>query len=258
LNRELRMRLNIAFVILVMPYLALRRISRFFLGRMESYRVFFEGGIGSTCDYLEKLKFPEIVRTWIDVRTRYAFEKEITHTILAVRGKIFLDIGANMGYYTAIASKNFETVLAFEPHPQNLAMLRSTVAAGRLRNVITRNEAVSDTDGTAILHFQRKRGEHSIMKDEGVQQLTVRTIKLDSIVNERVDLAKVDVEGAEWRVIKGAEMSMRAGKILRWVIEVDDQSTKAALEDYLRERKYVSRWLDARHLFAHYCQKLGQ
>jgi hypothetical protein len=102
----------------------------------------------------------------------------------------------------------------------------------------------------AVLHFQRKRGEHSIMKSEGVQQLPVRTIKLDSIVKETVDLAKVDVEGAEWRVIKGAEMSIRAGRILRWVIEVDDQSAKGALEGYLRERKYVTRWLDARHLFA--------
>lgn len=244
------MRLNVAFVILVMPYLALRRISRLLLGRIESYRVFFEGGIGSTCDYLEKLKFPAIVRTWIDVRTRYSFEKEITQTVLGVRGKIFLDIGANIGYYTAILSKNFETILAFEPHPQNLAMLKSTVAAGRLRNVITRNEAVSDTDGTAILHFQRKRGEHSIMKSEGVEELAVQTVKLDSIVNETVDLAKVDVEGAEWRVIKGAEISMQAGRILRWVIEVDDQSTRMALEDYLRERNYVTRWLDFRHLFA--------
>jgi len=244
------MRINIAFVILVLPYLALRRISRLLLGRMESYRVFFEGNIASTCDYLEKLGFPEIVRTWIDVRTRYSFEKEITQTVLGVRGKVFLDIGANIGYYTAILSKNFDTILAFEPHPQNLAMLRSTVAAGRLRNVVTRNEAVSDMDGMAILHFQRKRGEHSIMKSEGVQQLSVRTIKLDSIVKETVDLAKVDVEGAEWKVISGAELSMRAGKILRWVIEVDDQSTKGALEDYLRERKYATRWLDARHLFA--------
>jgi len=244
------MRLSIPFMILVTPYLALRRISRLLLGRTESYRVFFEGGIGSTCDYLEKLRFPEIVRTWIDVRTRYSFEKEITQAVLGVRGKIFLDIGANIGYYTAILSKNFETILAFEPHPQNLAMLKSTVAAGRLRNVITRNEAVSDTDGIAILHFQRKRGEHSIMKSEGAQQLPVRTIKLDSVVNETVDLAKVDVEGAEWKVIKGAEASILAGRILRWVIEVDDQRTKGALESYLRERKYVTRWLDARHLFA--------
>jgi len=244
------MRLNIPFVILVMPYLALRRISRLLLGRTESYRVFFEGGIGSTCDYLEKLKFPEIVRTWIDVRTRYAFEKEITQAVLGVKGKIFLDVGANIGYYTTILSKNFETILAFEPHPQNLAMLKSTIATGRLRNVTTRNQAVSDTDGIAILHFQRKRGEHSIMKNEGIQQLSVRTVKLDSVVKETVDLVKVDVEGAEWKVIKGAELSMRTGKILRWVIEVDDQSTKGALESYLRERKYATRWLDARHLFA--------
>jgi FkbM family methyltransferase len=244
------MRLNIAFLILVMPYLALRRISRQLLGRIESYRVFFEGGIGSTCDYLEKLRFPELVRTWIDVRTRYAFEKEIVETVLGVRGKNFFDIGANMGYYTAILSKNFDTIIAFEPHPQNMVMLKSTIAAGRLHNVFTRNEAVSDTDGTAILNFQRKRGEHSIIKSVGIQQLTVRTVSLDSVVKEPVDLVKVDVEGAEWKVIRGAESSIRAGKILSWVIEVDDPSTKGAIEEHLRKRQYITRWLDARHLFA--------
>jgi FkbM family methyltransferase len=244
------MRLNIAFMILVMPYLALRRISRLLLGSTESYRVFFEGGIGSTCDYLEKLKFPEIVRTWIDVRTRFAFEREITQAVLGVKGKVFFDIGANMGYYTATLARNFETIVAFEPHPQNLRMLKSTIAAGKLHNVITRNEAVSDVDGMAILHFQRKRGEHSIMKTEGVQQLAVRTMKLDSIVKQPVDLVKVDVEGAEWKVIRGGESSMRAGKILRWEIEVDNPNTKKEIEDYLKEKKYATRWLDARHLFA--------
>ena len=75
-------------------------------------------------------------------------------------------------------------------------------------------------------------------------------IEFDSIIKETVDLAKVDVEGAEWKVIKGAELSMRAGRIRRWVIEVDDPSAKGVLEDHLKERKYVTRWLDARHLFA--------
>jgi hypothetical protein len=110
-------------MILVLPYLAVRRIFRLLLGRLETYRIFGEAGMNSTSDYLEKLKFPEIVRTWIDVRTRFAFEKEVTQAVLRIRGKLFLDIGANMGYYSALLSRNFERILAFEPDPYSMKLI---------------------------------------------------------------------------------------------------------------------------------------
>jgi FkbM family methyltransferase len=237
-------------MILVLPYIIVRRIFRLLLGRRENYRVFGEAGMNSTSDYLEKLKFPKIVRTWIDVRTRFAFEKEVTQAVLRIRGKLFLDIGANMGYYSALLSKNFERILAFEPDPYSMKMLRATVAAGRLCNVTTLSQAVSDRNGTAILHIDPKGSAASITDGRGGRQLPVQSIRLDSIVKENVDLVKVDVEQAEWKVVRGAEVSIRAGRILRWVIEVDDQKTREEIENYLRQRNYSTRWLDARHLFA--------
>jgi len=61
---------------------------------------------------------------------------------------------------------------------------------------------------------------------------------------------KVDVEGAEWKVMRGAEVSMKAGRILRWVIEVHEIEATDELEHYLRQRNYETQWLGDRHLFA--------
>lgn len=245
------LRLNVFFLLLVMPYLALRRLFRLVFGNLKNYRIFHQARLDSTVDYLEKLGVPALVRPWIDVRTRFAFERPVVEAASRVRGGIFMDIGANMGYYTALLSKNFETIMAFEPHPANSQLLRYTVRAGKLHNVIISDLAVSDFDGMTKLYIRGKRVEHSTEVGEPESKsLAIQTVKLDSIVRSPADLVKVDVEGAEWRVLRGAEASIRAGRILRWIIEVDDQNNRQKLEDYLKQKNYKTRWLDPRHLFA--------
>jgi len=244
------LRINIAFMVLVGPYTFVRRIFRLLFGRQKAYRIFLDAGLPSTMDFLGKLKVPKMARVWIEVRTRFAFEREVMRVVLRIRGKLFLDVGSGVGYYSALLSKNFESVVAFEPHPQTLEWLRLTIAAGRLLNVTTLDKAVSDVDGTTLLHIHKIGGRHSIDATFGGQALPVQAVKIDSIVNGKVDLVKVDVEGAEWRVIRGAEDSIIDGRILRWVIEVHDERDRQKFEYYLRQRKYETRWLGDRHLFA--------
>ncbi len=247
---EIELRINIAFMVLVGPYTFVRRIFRLLFGRQKAYRIFLDAGLPSTMDFLGKLKVPKMARVWIEVRTRFAFEREVMRVVLRIRGKLFLDVGSGVGYYSALLSKNFESVMAFEPHPQTLEWLRLTIAAGRLLNVTTLDKAVSDIDGTTLLHIHKIGGRHSIDATFGGQALPVQAVKIDSIVNGKVDLVKVDVEGAEWRVIRGAEDSIIDGRILRWVIEVHDERDRQKFEYYLRQRKYETRWLGDRHLFA--------
>src|SRR5713226_2171001 len=98
---------NPFLVLFVLPYLIVRRTSRLFLGNIRNYEIFHRAGMDSTCDYLGKIRVPELVRPWIDVRTRFAFEKPVANAMSGLTGRIFIDIGANMGYYTALSSKNF-------------------------------------------------------------------------------------------------------------------------------------------------------
>src|SRR2546428_5855728 len=116
------MRVNIGFMILVIPYLAVRRVFRVFFGRLKNYEIFLTAGLASTTDYLEKIKIPELVRTWIDVRTKFGFEKEVVKTALTIRGSLFLDVGSDDGYYSVLLSRNFDAITAFrsEEHTSEL------------------------------------------------------------------------------------------------------------------------------------------
>jgi len=208
-------------------------------------------GLGSTLDYLEKLRIPPLVRPWIENRTRFAIEKPVVEAIEQIRGKIFIDVGAGLGYYSALLSKNFQTILAFEAHPQTLEMLRSTIRVGKISNVRISNHAVSDADGEAEFYLNSIRGQHSLEpRSIRAEPLHVQTVKLDSVVNEPVDLVKVDVEGAELKVLRGAEDSIRDHKVLRWIVEVHSSCIGRELEKLIRERGYVTKWLDSRHVFA--------
>src|SRR2546428_11020913 len=98
------MRVNIGFMILVIPYLAVRRVFRVFFGRLKNYEIFLTAGFASTNDYLLKKKTPQPVRTWIDVRTRIRFEEGGVKNPLGVRGKLFLNVGSDDGYSSVLLS----------------------------------------------------------------------------------------------------------------------------------------------------------
>lgn len=127
-------------------------------------------------------------------------------------GDTVLDIGANIGLYTLIASKRTGTkghVFAFEPEPVNAGFLEKNVKENNLRNVAVERCAASDTNGTAILRLDRSnKGNHSLVQvteQEGV--VTVLTRRLDDWLTEQevhqIDAIKIDVQGAELLAFEG-------------------------------------------------------
>lgn len=71
-------------------------------------------------------------------------------------GMTFVDVGANIGYYTLLAERIIGpsgTVIAFEPEPKNFALLSKTVSLNNLPNVRIYQQAVSDRDVTSISSF---------------------------------------------------------------------------------------------------------
>jgi hypothetical protein len=67
---------------------------------------------------------------------------------------------------------------------------------------------------------------------------------------DRVDLLKIDVEGAEFLVLDGAKVSLSAKKIENIVIEIHDREKQKEVEDKLKGSDYEFRWLDRDHIFA--------
>jgi len=123
-------------------------------------------------------------------------------------GDVVYDIGANVGFYTLLAS--FLTgkrgqVLSFEPFPTNIRFLRRHILLNKFTNVSIFEAAIADKEG--VMCF--KEGVNSAegrLSDEG--NLQVKVMALDKLVRDKVipppQMMKIDVEGAELKLFEGA------------------------------------------------------
>lgn len=126
------------------------------------------------------------------------------------RGDLFIDIGANLGLYSYLSKECGAESVMFEPEPNHFEFLkRNEEVLGRSFNV-----ALSDVEGMLTFYLADKEnpGAHSLVSsgEAGlVSSIKVQTARFDRIVNERsfscsaVRLIKIDVEGAEEKVVNG-------------------------------------------------------
>lgn len=183
------------------------------------------------------------------------YEPSVSQVLDRLHGSVFLDIGASRGQYSFPLSKRFKTVYAFEPFGENIRWLKSRKRRLKRDNVSIVEAAVSDRSGVASLNLDPLNlyGGGSVL-GKSERQMPVSTVALDDVFGslpQPIDLVKVDVEGAEWLVLRGAKAIMP--KIQRWCIELHDPSKKEELERLLTGLGYSCRWLDSDrfpHIFA--------
>lgn len=138
-------------------------------------------------------------------------EQELRKYFILDKGS-FLDIGANVGKYTVIVGKELEKsgkVFSFEPEPSNLAALKRNVELNGLNNIVILPLACSDEQGSLSFYLDKTNtGGHSLVK-KTKNKIIVNAERLDIIIKEKkikdVRLIKIDVEGAEMRVLQGAK-----------------------------------------------------
>ena len=128
-------------------------------------------------------------------------------------GKVFVDVGANFGVYTLIASKlvgEHGRVFAFEPTAESFQVLQQNLALTHFSNVRAFQVALAQTRGKAWLYHGSDPRGNSLGRDPGCGNKgeEVQTEALDNLLEEngidRVDVMKVDAEGAEELVLRGA------------------------------------------------------
>jgi FkbM family methyltransferase len=149
------------------------------------------------------------------------------------RGDVVLDIGANVGYFTRLMSTlvgEGGRVHAFEPSPSALRLLRENVR--RLENVQLHELAVSDTRGTSSFSIQEHGDTSSLGDDPGSNKvIRVQTDTLDNILGAagRIDLIKIDVEGYEYEVLRGALQIIREQQPLVYFEYIERYGTDRGL-----------------------------
>ena len=168
----------------------------------------------------------------------FAFEVLMTRMLLGRLnpGSVFVDIGANVGYYSVLARRRVQSsgrVIAFEPNPAVLSVLRRNLELNDMRDVAVFDCALSDKRGSAILYSspEASHGEAS-MCDQGWNRASsqpIRTERLDDVFPrdvQRIDVLKIDVEGAEALAFRGGQETIR--RFRPWIFsEVNPAAARA-------------------------------
>ncbi len=152
-------------------------------------------------------------------------------------GDVVFDVGANAGLFTVIAARQVGAngrVYAFEPGQRELELLHHNVSINNLTNITIIPYAISDRNGTAQFAVASDGALSSLGKTNHPEQKiigweTVQTITLDSFAKDqgiaRVDFLKIDVEGAERSVVRGAAAILADNPRLNVLFESDLRNT---------------------------------
>ena len=173
----------------------------------------------TTRDGVRMVWVPEDIRSAPNEAVNYGcYEPKESPSLLAAAegAEVVLDIGANAGWYALHFAQRLApngVVHAFEPVPSTYARLARNVALNGLEEVVkTHNIGVGDEERTVSFFVPQFSGSgaasmRNLHPDETCEQVTARIETLDgrfqSIGRNRLDLIKVDVEGAELSVING-------------------------------------------------------
>ncbi|MFW5748621.1 MAG: FkbM family methyltransferase [Chloroflexota bacterium] len=172
-------------------------------------------------------------------------------------GMVVLDIGAHVGYYARSFSRLVGpegTVISFEPHPRTFKVLVRNVS--RLGNVRAAQRAVADQEGEAeLFDYLMMSASGSLNYDESlrdlqrahvasgdvapriasdfpVEKFTVKVTTADNLLDEmgiaRVDVIKMDIEGAEMRALRGMQATIARSPQLTLIMEYNPQALKAS------------------------------
>lgn len=144
------------------------------------------------------------------------YEPETTRLIKQIvkRGDIVIDIGAHIGYFTRLASRQVGSsgrVYAFEPDTENRTLLMQNTK--RYRNVLVHAAAITEKEGRApFYHVEGSTGCHSTIAQEHAERLEVPSITLDAFMQEtgtgHADVIKMDIEGGELNALRGMERTL--------------------------------------------------
>jgi len=161
--------------------------------------------------------------------TRYVKER-VELLKLVSSGHRVLEVGANIGYTMLLLSRavgEHGQVVCMEPVPENLEELRLNVDANDLRNVTILPIAAGEIDGIV-----RMSGglNGRVGRDDGDLEVEIR--RIDSLGGPTPDLIKVDVEGYELAVVRGALGLLQGSGIPSWWIEMHPQLVDSASELY--------------------------
>ncbi|MBA7613119.1 hypothetical protein ES703_20362 [subsurface metagenome] len=163
-------------------------------------------------------------------------------------GDIVVDVGAYVGMFTVKAAElvgDRGLIIAIEPEPRNLAFLERNVKTYKLNNVKIIRKAVLDKTTKAQLYLSNASACHSLSYHHQ-NYIEVEADTLDNIVSQlglnHVDFVKIDAEGVELEVLRGAERILTAPEVKLSIASYHDlrnsQPELSSIVSYLASRGF--------------------
>jgi FkbM family methyltransferase len=163
-------------------------------------------------------------------------------------GGVVIDVGANIGHYTLLGSAGVGPqgrVHAVECSPQTRSLLEANVQKNKLQNVEIHPFAASDTQGSLTLNITaiglswfNPHSQWPSVNGSGTT-VTVPTMPLDAVVSSRVDLVKIDAEGADLEVLKGMRRILSENQEIAVIVEWAPLMLAEAGKDPLEMPKWL-------------------
>jgi len=184
-----------------------------------------------------------------DIFTSFFFYEEF----FPKKGWIVIDASAYKGIYTEICSQLVENggeIISIEPNPSSSKELRKKFISHKTSNIKVIEVALGDQNGPVTFYSSKDYSSTSSMdeahvvkfnsnfKSTQVQQYTIDTL-MEKYGIRQLDIIKLDIEGAEFKALLGANKSLRDGVIKRLIIEVhEDVVSLKQVKNLLSEYPY--------------------
>ena len=185
-------------------------------------------------------------------------EEEIMGLFRPSEGDTVVDIGAHMGRYTITSSKSVGAsgrVIAVEAHPYNFRILQHNIRLNKLKNVNALNWAVYSKKARLKLYLPDEdlgyTMHHSLMtnylaskysREIERRYIEVEADTLDNLLKTRgindVNWIKIDVEGAEYEVLRGAKEILSTNRRISILVEVHGKDTYGPTIELLRSNNF--------------------
>lgn len=243
-----------------LEYIALRVLFRLILGKKRRNKLMADGTINID-NWMAKhfmnrsvgLLFKSLNRNrfltffdgfWLVVLPDDAWIVEEVRSVYLKpeQGDVVIDAGAHYGFYALLSSRlvgREGLVIAFEPASENYRCLLANLQLNKTKNVKPFNMALGDLDGETKLYLGDHSREHSMIYQRSKRFEFVQLKRLDTIIDElgltKVNLIKLDTEGAELTILRGALLTIKRYKPRLTIAAYHSPTESNEIAEWLKE-----------------------
>ena len=179
------------------------------------------------------------------------YDKNITDFLKAyIKGnEDFIDIGANIGFYTLFFSSHLRNgkVFSYEPNTKNFKKLKKNILLNKFKNIKCYNFGISSQNGKTQLYdtSHYNEGGHFInLKDKSINKKfeIIKIFKLDSLLKKynKNLFIKIDVEGHEMNVLNGMKNILKKANCFL-IIETGKSKGLEIITNFLKKFNYIKK-----------------